>query len=281
MKSMLPDLKILGSARIPGMPGRAMAVALIAGAFAFVSVSTAAHAQGSHPVKTFDGVDIDGKVSQSPAGWQDLLSAHWKVEDEDVSFDVQNKKGDKLHVDNCTALFKADQAGLTQPMHGSWKIYRAWAKNCYAVRALADAKAADQSFVDDFAMTEENVRALPVDLAFMVSNDDIRHMKKIRKNGGNLGDYIGKATVSRGLKTGDGPSRYSVVRDQYGGVQALRLVARGDFDHDGVEDLMISTATSLTGGSYEAYGLYVVTRKKPDAPFELVQRFDVMGDDLN
>lgn len=44
-----------------------------------------------------------------------------------------------------------------------------------------------------------------------------------------------------------------------GGVQRLELVGRGDFDGDGVEDVLISSRDSVDGGSYQHLRLFVLS----------------------
>jgi len=44
-----------------------------------------------------------------------------------------------------------------------------------------------------------------------------------------------------------------------GGLQRLELVGRGDFDGDGVEDVLISSRDSVDGGSYQHLRLFVLS----------------------
>ena len=51
----------------------------------------------------------------------------------------------------------------------------------------------------------------------------------------------------------------------------MRRVARGDFDGDGVEDMLLSSSDAARGGSYRAVRMFVLTRRQPDGKVELVR----------
>lgn len=72
------------------------------------------------------------------------------------------------------------------------------------------------------------------------------------------------------LKTvGESDNRTVVVTDGTGGSQVMQMLAEGDFDHDGINDMLISSSNSLMGGSYHAAHLYIVSRLKAGDPLVL------------
>jgi len=68
-----------------------------------------------------------------------------------------------------------------------------------------------------------------------------------------------------------------MIKDVSGGTEGLRWLASGDFNHDGIEDLLISTYGTVAGGSYESLGLYVVGRESEGAPMKVLAVYPVMG----
>ena len=102
-------------------------------------------------------------------------------------------------------------------------------------------------------------------MAFQVSRDDQRKVAAIESAGGSLGKYLGSATMKR---SGEADDPRMILRDA-GATQRLSLLARGDIDHDGIDDLLISTSNSLTDGSYHAAHLYVVSRLSDGGPMVL------------
>lgn len=57
-------------------------------------------------------------------------------------------------------------------------------------------------------------------------------------------------------------------------VQSVWLVARGDFDGDGIEDMLLSSYDAVTGGSYRASRLLLLTRRTPDGRVELIRELE-------
>lgn len=49
-------------------------------------------------------------------------------------------------------------------------------------------------------------------------------------------------------------------------VQRLVILAQGDFDHDGFDDLLISSSNSITGATYVVAHLYIISRFSAGGP---------------
>ena len=50
----------------------------------------------------------------------------------------------------------------------------------------------------------------------------------------------------------------------------FREMGRGDLNADGIEDILVFQGFGSEGGTFQAYGLFGLTRKGPDAKFEVV-----------
>lgn len=231
--------------------------------------------QMSSSIHWDSSVAIGGNMSaKTQRGLKALLSRPWRVEDEMVKFDVKNAKGSQSVVASCEALFRADSDGMRPHVYRDLKDYRSWAFGCYAVRAVSEASIARKSFVSDFSFDLSRVKNLPVELASVTSKDDVRKVKAIQARRGSLGDYLENASVK--LEKGT-PARGVGIQDGSGGSQGIHWMASGDFNHDGVEDLLISTYSTVSGGDYATYGLYLVSRDGLGAPLTLLKVYPVMG----
>ena len=155
-----------------------------------------------------------------------------------------------------------------------FKQYRAWATACYAVLAVTQATNAKRSHVSGFTVDEAHTRQLPIELAFTISEDEVRKVQRIATAGGDLGEYLGNASIRVAKGT---PARGGVIEDGSGGFEGLRWLASGDFNHDGDEDLLVSTYNRVAGGSYESWGLYLVGRAHAHAPMKMLKSYPVMG----
>lgn len=173
--------------------------------------------------------------------------------------------GKPLIIDRCTTLFAAVETGAN--LGGTdHVIFNAWKVHCYAVRVVVNATPAQQSHVANLTLDKKGIAALPAQLAFQISRDDERRVAAITSKGGSLGDYLGSVKLKQ---MGTPDDRRVLVADEMGNVQKLAILAKGDFDHDGVDDLLVSSINSITGGSYTAAHLYIVSRLKADGPLVL------------
>lgn len=230
-----------------------------------------------HPVVAYPGLSLGAASATDTHGWRMLLDRPWRIGDEAVRIEVGDRTHGARRIGTCSALFRADAEGLSVRNALDAVIYRARATDCYAVRATGRARASQRSFVADFAMDPAQARTLPVRLAFAISPDEERRVARIRRRGGDLGDFIGTARIEPAAVSAPGVR----IDDRSGGTQRMRLLARGDFDGDGTEDLLIATDQHVAGGSYRSFGLFVVTRTAAGAPLKLVRKIPVMGPDVD
>lgn len=245
----------------------------------FALMSTATLAAGAKFNVTWDAsltIGMPSATSQSEL--KTLLTRPWRIDATTYVFDVANPEGTKEKVRSCRTLFQADVRKMVPVAYSDRAQYRSWAINCYAIRSVAQASAATRSYVTDFTMDKSHVKKLPVELAFVISNDDKREVRRIRAAGGTLGAYIAHASIAP--SDSQRVSHGAEIKDDSGGMQGLSWRASGDFNHDGVQDLLISTYNHVTGGDYVAYGLYVVTRLDAHAPMIVIKKFPVMGPDV-
>lgn len=233
----------------------------------FLLALPACSAPSVQGVKWYAGLKLGDFQASSIAAWRDALSKPWRLGNEPVSFPVSNG-GDQVVVDRCEKLFPAVTNGM-RASGPDQAIFEGWTIKCEAVRLLVDGTSPQKDFIGDFPMDEKHVRSLPVGMAFAVSPDNERKVASIKSSGGTLGDFIGNVKLQALGESGD---RRVVLRDGSGGSQLLSVLAEGDFDHDGVNDLLVASNNSMSGGSYHAAHLYIVSRLASGGPLVLRSR---------
>lgn len=67
---------------------------------------------------------------------------------------------------------------------------------------------------------------------------------------------------------------YCGVYAEPGQTQSVQLLARGDFDDDGIEDVLLQSSDAAIGGSYQALRMLVLTRRQPGGRIELIRELD-------
>lgn len=69
-------------------------------------------------------------------------------------------------------------------------------------------------------------------------------------------------------------SWHAIYHDDSGGVQELSLVAKADFNGDGIEDMLVTSDDSVVGGSYEATRLFMLTKYSEAGDVVLLKEYD-------
>lgn len=159
--------------------------------------------------------------AKSQAELKALLTRPWRIDATTYVFEVQNSQGSKEKVDSCQTLFQADARKMVPVAYPDRTQYRSWAASCYSIREVATASPAKRSYVTAFALEKSQVKELPVELAFVISNDDKREVKRIHAAGGNLGDYIGHAPIS--ADDSEQVPHGAEIKDDSGGIQGATL----------------------------------------------------------
>lgn len=245
-----------------GSTAREIPFLLVLALFAFPACS----AEQPAGVKPYSGLELGDVSASSSKQWQLLLSEPWKLGGDPVTLSVSNQGSVVASVDSCTKLFEAVDKNM-QAEGPDKAIFDGWAVQCYAVRALVAATVPKNNFVGSFSLDEKGIKALPVGLALQISRDDERKVASITSKGGTLGSFFGSMTLKL---LGKAEDREVIVQDDSSGTsQLLSVLAEGDFDHDGINDLLISSEDSMTGGSYSAAHLYVVSRLDRGGPLVL------------
>lgn len=223
-----------------------------------------AHAAQTFPVAWYGGVFVLDPVDSQQALRAQLSQPLAQV------FALDGPDGEAVRIRTCQDLFAADARGLDRA-GGDHVAYRYQALSCYAARAIADAQASTRSSLRDFVLDRASVQQLPASLWLAMSAAD---RTKVAVAGARFGDLVGEASYD---VTATATSRQVVVEAADGRTQAIAWVARGDFDGDGGEDLLLATHDTDESGGYEGFRLVVVSRPAANAAFRIVKTFPVNG----
>ena len=81
-------------------------------------------------------------------------------------------------------------------------------------------------------------------------------------------DYAGPMA----FEAGDATS--GTYREEGGQTTTIALLARGDFNGDGIGDALLQSHEAASGGSWRTSRLFLVTQRTQDGPIELLETFD-------
>lgn len=137
---------------------------------------------------------------------------------------------------------------------------------CQAAQILEKAHPAKSSFIHDYQLTESTPEDWPAGVALEISSKE-RDRKLANRQGKRWSDVnqIERRKID---------SPFDATFYHQGAVQEISLVGRGDFNDDGIEDLLITSRDSVVGGDYFNFRLFSLTKTQGDKSWRLLASYD-------
>lgn len=197
------------------------------------------------PVQSIDQIDEawarpfnDGVANREDTYHKWFFS---KGEGEDIKY---------ADAENCETIYALEKRGYeVQPGIGR-PVYQGQRNGCDFLDQLRHVKPANESYVHDIELTEQSVDILPAFVEVGLSCDMICRYDEANRNG----IPISRIWPLREIVSENGNELHFKSRDTEYGVY---LLAKGDFDRDGLEDLFVNSSFS-----YYANSLRLVTRSE-------------------
>jgi hypothetical protein len=133
--------------------------------------------------------------------------------------------------------------------------------HCRALLWLRDAKPSRQSFLGDLPLSLDTARSLPDAL--------IPRLGVPRKHRPSTRTWK-KADPKLALNP-DAPPRKGLYLKGRDYEARISIYGRGDVDGDGIEDVLVRRDGYAVGGSYQEFGLFLLTRTAEGAPFKVLR----------
>jgi hypothetical protein len=201
------------------------------------------------PVKSLDDVEEawtrpfgheNEKTNANLDSYELTYFKNLKFDPESSSFVSEE---DPATANNCEGAKSLEGLGYeTSPGKGERSFYEYRLSNCYYFSQLKTVKPAKNSYVRDFELTEQSIFALPVFLAGTLSCSLLCSYKEANKH---------RIPLSRFWKVSE-----LIVKDEFflqfklhDTRSKIFLLAKGDFNGDGIEDLFVNLRFSIYAGS--------------------------------
>jgi hypothetical protein len=146
------------------------------------------------------------------------------------------------------------------------RVLRSWGTDCWALNALKEVAPAKIALLRDFRLDTAAPRYLPPELATALSKHESRAAQLADEQGLTWQQHQHNLKVLATTDTitvQNGPERTQ-----------LEIYARGDFNHDGIEDILIRDDSSIVGGTYSDSRLFLLTRTTPDARLKILKKYE-------
>jgi hypothetical protein len=197
-------------------------------------------------------------------------------------FPFQNARGDTYTLNTCAELLKADQKKQL-PVGGenAVKIFISRLAYCYAYQEIAAAKPSKVSYLLSFALNKKTVEEFPALMASIVSGEEGEYAKKA----GTLAQFARKYPL--GVFREVSPVKAVFTKTRRGKkfwTTSYEVVARGDFNGDGIEDALVrfddgAVKAADGSGSYGTTRLFLITRLQHNGAIVLLKQLIQASED--
>lgn len=162
----------------------------------------------------------------------------------------------------------ARREGFTWKSNFDNKLEGWYKQRVYPALWLKSAKPSARSYWGGFSADARIVDWLPARLGFGFDADEAAEFEKRRKRAPVWRDLFPATLVT------DRKRDRIILDDTQGGEAVITLLAYGDVNGDGTEDLLMEVATYATQGTFAHVAYVTLTRKTDTGPVEVVKTDD-------
>lgn len=172
-------------------------------------------------------------------------------------------------IDNCVQLLasckpRSRDCAASSGSDRDLLAQRSTLADCTVLEQLQKARPATRSFLAELKWDERVLPLLPPQLSISVSDEARRKADMAAQRGQSWARF--DASVKAEAK---GADQIEVRGDGFS--QQLVLWGRGDFNGDGLEELLVQSLDALTEGTYRNTRLFILTRKTARGRLSLVR----------
>jgi len=168
-------------------------------------------------------------------------------------------------IKSCAEYFKLADKALTTVKENENSAFSEFVLMCQAAKVIVEAKQSKRTFLNDFVLDKNLPNKLPKQMALVVSSAE---SKKINDNS----KLVNWSDVNKITKV-DVINEFKAKYHQQGSAQEIELVAKGDFDGDGIEDVLVLSRDSVEGGSYNALRMFYFTKRSKEGAYAMGKEF--------
>lgn len=136
---------------------------------------------------------------------------------------------------------------------------------CKATQAMLAATKPEKSYLQDIKFDKNLPNTMPADLAMIISTSEKARIVADK----SIKHWQDVYPITKIEDLGQFHANYL----HEGGAQELELVAKGDFNSDKIEDVLITSRDSVEGGSYSAVRLFIITKTSEAGEMLVVKEF--------
>jgi len=210
----------------------------------------------------FNNNNQSGAFFESPIVMNDANDFHqlhkktW-----DFPTKLKHKKWGNKEITNCFELNSHLDKGFTVANLYEFSFVNAQRVICSMWQLIGKFKSYNKSYMNNVKLNKDFASIAPASFSLQISNEQVEKVKSSAN--WNVASKIQKVDVKN--------DNNATFYDNSGSIQRLTLMAKGDYNADGIEDQMYFVENSVEGGSYSSSKVFIITRITADAPLDLLE----------
>jgi hypothetical protein len=185
-----------------------------------------------------------------------LQDKAWKY-----STDLEHKKKGQITVSNCLALNSSLSEGYLAVNAYDHPFVNAKSVICSMWALMGEFNSYNVSFMDQLTLNKDFAKQAPAQFALLISDEQIEKALSAAS----------WHEVSKIKEVQPTSTEEATFYDSTGGIQRLTLMAKGDYNADGIEDRLYYMENNVEGVSYASAQAYIITRLTADGPIKLLK----------
>ena len=226
------------------------------------------HAASVSSVQIYPGFELgnllaDPQSIRSQAEVGQLLARPWYA-----TVEVRAAGGKAQQpIDNCKQYLSAHDQHLQPVKEFERAAYQEFGLMCLAARDIIQAEPATENYLQDFKLDQSAPQQLPKQLALMIAENEQQRMM----NNDKL-QFWSQVEAAKLTSSNDHHAVYTTD----GAEQTLSLLASGDFNSDGINDLLLTSRDRVSGGSYSGMRMWLITRSGDQAKIRIIKTYQAL-----
>lgn len=172
-------------------------------------------------------------------------------------------KGKAKNVANCQDMMDSVKNGYQAKASHEQMFVDATHLTCQLLQESLNLKPSKVSYLNKVSLDKSFTQQAPAQLAMLISNEQIKKVANSKS-----WDDMSQIKSVKPLNQDQ-----TIFYDDTDGQQKVTLIAKGDHNGDGVEDLLLYMENSVISGSYAAAHAFILTKKGEGKPLELLKQF--------
>ncbi|VAW69117.1 hypothetical protein MNBD_GAMMA10-1716, partial [hydrothermal vent metagenome] len=149
--------------------------------------------------------------------------------------DLKHEKAGNKKATNCKTLKKLLKEGYTAAKDYEYGFVNAQSLTCSMWKEMATFKPYSVSYMNDLSLNKDFATKAPARFALLISNEEIKKAESAKS--WDSMSQIKKIDLVNDMR--------AIYYDSTGGIQRLTLMAKGDYNGDGIEDRLLFMENSV------------------------------------